>query len=132
VSASNVFQTPTAEDVFAVKPQIDAALRYANGCYEFVDVLRGVLKGQYQMWRKGDSVILTEVIDYPRKRICLCFLAGGKAEEIHAMAPVIEAWAMTQGCVEGWLYGRKGWARAMKSYGWSADSSVSLVRVLGS
>jgi hypothetical protein len=133
VSTSDVsFRRVSLDDVLAVRPQIEAALAYGNGCYTFDDVAMLLLAGRFQMWRRGGSIVLTELQTFPRKRICVAFLAAGKQDELAALVPGIEQWAIGQGCTEGWLTGRKGWARSFltKQDGWTWDEKITLYRPL--
>ena len=131
-SGEPVFRPPVLDDLLAVRPQIESALVYCGGTHEFADVVGLVLTGRMQMWMKDASVILTEVVNYPRKRICAVFLAAGNQEDLKAMVPGIERWAVAQGCSEGAIFGRKGWLRSfLQADGWEVDPRVTLTRRLG-
>ena len=127
-----VFRGPTVQDLLAVRPQIESALVYANGCYTFDDIVGMVLSGRVQFWWRGQSIILTEVVNHPRKRVLVPLLAAGNQEDLKVMAAGVEMWAVAQGCSEVWLTGRKGWLRSfLKDDGWEQDDKITLHRALG-
>lgn len=101
------------------RPQITAALKYANGTHTFDDIKQGVADGRFQLWPGRDSVIVTEVLQSPRQRTLHFFLAGGDLGELEVMTPLVIEWGKTQGCTRAALIGRRGWARTfLAGAGW--------------
>lgn len=87
------------------------------------DVLDLVLAGRMQLWVAHEppeairAVCLTEVIDYPRKRVCRIVALFGRG--FRAWVPMrgeIEAWARRQGCGAMEAVARLGWARVAPDY----------------
>jgi len=99
-------------DLKRLAHHVENALEYSGGTHELLDVVVGVGEGRYQMWPGQDSIIITEIVNFPKKRVCNFFLAGGSLEELEPMVPMIEAWAKEQGCNAISLVGRKGWTRS--------------------
>jgi hypothetical protein len=91
---------------------IQSALDRSGNTHSVADIARGVDEGTYQFWSGKDAVFITEIIEYPRKKICNAFLAGGDIQELEEMTPVLEAWAKRVGCSRATLVGRKGWTRS--------------------
>ena len=62
-----------------VEPEIKKAL---DDCYTAQDILDGLIQKRFQLfisWEdKVESAVITEIAQYPRKRILRYFLAGGK------------------------------------------------------
>jgi hypothetical protein len=107
-------------DISRYKRYIEEALAYTGGTHSYDDVVSLVASGALQFWPGPNAVILTEIIDYPQKRIGHVFLAAGKLAEIEAMTPTIIAWSKTQGCVGAQMWGRRGWERTfLTRTGWS-------------
>lgn len=100
------------------RPWIEAALEYSNGHHEFEDIVDGIVKGNLQLWPGPDGCMVTELIQYPRKKMLNIFLAGGTLEQMHDMANDMRAWAKAQGCDGAMLSGRRGWVREMRKHGW--------------
>lgn len=112
------------------RPHIEAALSYAGGTHTFEDVAGMVDDGRLQFWPGPRSVIVTEIIEYPRCRSLHFFLAGGRLEELRLMLPPILAWGKRQGCTNATLTGRKGWTRSfLVDEGWH-DSLVLMTKEL--
>lgn len=82
--------------------------------------------GRLQFWPGRSSVIITEIIEYPRYKVLNFFLAGGGSlAELQAMTPLIEEWGRLNGCKKATLVGRKGWERTFISRdGWRKTLSV--------
>jgi hypothetical protein len=107
-------------DLVHYRALIESALVHTGGTHTFEDVAALVASGDMRCWPAPHSIILTEIITYPRKRIGHVFLAAGNLAEIEAMTPVIIAWSKTQGCVGAQMWGRKGWERTfLTRTGWT-------------
>jgi hypothetical protein len=118
-------------EISQYRAQIDAALAYASGSHTFEDVCAAVDAGRMQCWPGAHSVVITEILEYPRKRTLNFFLAGGTLAELEAMTPNILAWAKTQGCHDTVFIGRKGWERSfLTRTGWKTADMVILERTL--
>lgn len=98
---------------------IEAALSYADESHRYEDVAAMIAAGEAQFWPGPASVVVTEVIDFPRRRVLNVFLAGGSLLELDAMLPLILDWGRTQGCTAATFTGRRGWARTfLTKQGW--------------
>lgn len=111
--------------IHEARPHIDAALQYSGGTHTFDDVVKGVEADVMQFWPGPNSAIITEIQEYPRKRILHFFLAGGNLAELERMLPVIEAWGRENGCTAATLAGRLGWQRTfLVNEGWKTKLVV--------
>jgi hypothetical protein len=90
---------------------IEDALEYSHGMFTIQDVFEDVMHGNAQFWPGEKSAIITQIVDYPRKKAIHVFLAGGDMEEIQSMEPGVIEWAKSQGCEVITLTGRPGWTR---------------------
>ena len=106
------------DDMDRLRVHIDAALSYADGTHNFDDVVAMVMRGQLRLWALPNSVMLTEVVDFPRERHYHMFLGGGDLEEILAMHPQVEKAALEADCVKLSVTGRRGWTKALVKHGW--------------
>ena len=106
------------DDLDRLRPQIEAALDYADGTHDFDDVVVMVMQGKLRLWAMPKSVMLTEIVDFPRERHYHMFLGGGDLEEILAMHPQVEKAALDAGCVKLSVTGRRGWVKALIPHGW--------------
>lgn len=95
-----------------LQPHIEAALEYSQGTHTADDVLQQISTGELQLWPGQDSVVITQIITYPRKKVLHIFLAGGNQKELKEMDPYVVQWAKDQGCTALTFTGRLGWARS--------------------
>lgn len=99
------------EHLVRLRQHVDAALEYSGGTHNFEDIVEMVQDNKLQVWPASESIVLTEIIIYPRLKNLHYFLAGGDLIELSRMRPMIEAWGKSLGCTRVTLAGRKGWAR---------------------
>jgi hypothetical protein len=119
------------EQLERLRHHVVAALEYSGGTHNFEDVLEMVEKNQLQVWPATESIVLTEIIVYPRLKNLHYFLAGGDLDELSRMRPMIESWGKSIGCTRVSLAGRKGWAKTfLKDEGYSPQWTV-LAKTLG-
>jgi len=111
------------------KPWIKAALRYSGGTHTYSDVCEAVKCGKMQLWPASKSCLVTEITQYPRKKVLHVFLAGGDLTEIKSMQDDVEAWGKSYGCTSMTMTGRKGWSKRIKDIGWK-DQLVLMEKVI--
>ena len=108
-----------------LRHHVEAALEYSGGTHNFDDVAEMVEQNRLQLWPAKDSVVLTELIVYPRLKNLHYFLAGGDLDELSRMRPLIESWGKSVGCTRVTLAGRSGWSKTfLKDEGYSTKWSV--------
>lgn len=117
---------PPLEELALRWAEIEPLLRKATvrtGCYEPVDLLQMALMGRAGIWiaeRDGKILvaIVTEVKQYPRRRVLEVMFGGGSdmGEWIEPMVDALDEHGRAAGCSHVATIGRKGWARA-----WGAD-----------
>jgi hypothetical protein len=117
VSAESELPIP---DISVFRRQIEEALAHSRNTYSYDDVVRMVQNKEAQYWPGKESVAITQILDYPQKRVLHFFIAGGNMAEIEACEPLICQWGKEQGCVTATLTGRRGWERTyMARTGWT-------------
>jgi hypothetical protein len=83
-----------------------------------------------QLWLISDQAQvvgcgITEIYDTPKGLTCAIPVTGAASmEHIGPALEEIEAWAKSEGCVRLEEYGRIGWTKALKPYGWRPLSVV--------
>ena len=108
---------------------IEDALQYTNGTHEFVDVVNAILEGRMQFWPAENACLVTEIVEYPRKKVLNVFIGGGTLKQMRDMYDALTDWAKAQGCDSITCTGRKGWERIGREYGWT-PVSVTLAKEL--
>jgi len=108
-----------------VEKYLDKPLAIDGYAYTSQDVLNSLINGKMQLWiswsrkeEKVEAAIVTEIVDYPQKRACRYFLAGGENMKswFKKMKHEIEQWAKLNKCQQVELVGRKGWTKWLKDY----------------
>jgi hypothetical protein len=99
------------EHLERLRQHVEAALEYSGGTHHFEDVLDMVKDSRLQVWPATESIVLTEIIVYPRLKNLHYFLAGGDLDELSRMRPMIESWGKSVGCTRVTLAGRRGWSK---------------------
>lgn len=113
------------------KSQIEAALSYSNASHRYEDVAAMVDAGTAQFWPGPSSLIISETVEYPRKRVLHIFLAGGTLPELEAMIPLVLDWGKANGCSHATFLGRRGWLRTfVTNLGWRDTQLVFMERSL--
>lgn len=112
------------EDINYVWQQVEPLIiRALDDSYTARDVLDGIIRNKFQLfisWEndKVESAVVTEVADYPRKRILRYVLAGGNNLEnwLEPIQEKIEEFATNNYCQAIEVAGRKGWLRKLKGF----------------
>ena len=119
-----------------LRGHVELACQGSNGKYEAVDVLRLLISTNMQIWAsivgdKPEAIAITELVNYPRKRIARIMACVGKdADKLAEHLPAIERWAKEQnGCAALEAIVRPGWEKIMKPSGY-VKSHVIVEKVL--
>lgn len=99
------------------KPLIAKALKYSRGKFRPNDYYPSLLDGSMQLWINDESAAITEITNYPHKKICNLVACGGEnLAHIRRDLAVIEMWAKANGCSGIRIEGRPGWKATLKDY----------------
>ena len=109
------------EKVPEVWPHVMADIGKAlarSGDYSLADAGAMLADGIWRLWiaAKPSGLVaaaLTEVLDYPRRRVLHVHAAGGaEGEGVSAMWPLVRIYARQHECAVLRFQGRRGWARS--------------------
>jgi hypothetical protein len=112
----HVSHTSLLDEFERLAHHIDAALAYSGDTHSSLDVLDAIKNGKAQFFPLENSVIVTEIVDYPKKSVCRIWLAGGDMGELIKAEKELVKWARDHGCSGMEIIGRKGWERQLKDY----------------
>jgi len=98
--------------------KLQKALDHGGNTHTVEDVFEALQSGQMQMLWKESSGIVTQVDQYPRKRVMTVFLAFGDLEEVMNMQPQLVQMARGMECDFIGMSGRMGWNKVLPKYGW--------------
>ena len=112
------------EDLHIVWDQVEQHIKKAlDDTYTARDIFDGLVSNRFQLFiswenKKVESAVITEVADYPQKRILRYVLAGGvnMSNWLEPIQETIEEFATNNYCQAVEVAGRKGWLRKLKGY----------------
>lgn len=91
--------------------RFEKALAQAGNTHTVADVLQRVRERRAVCWPRGDSVVVTEVLVFPRLKAVNYWLVSGHLHECAELQPAIDEWARSEGCSVATATGRMGWLR---------------------
>ena len=111
------------DDLHIIWNEVEQKIKPAlDDCYTPQDIIDGLIQDRFQLfisWEDHvESAVITEIAQYPQKRICRYFLAGGNNMDnwLEPIQKKIEQFAIDNQCNAIEVAGRKGWARKLKGY----------------
>lgn len=111
-------------------PGLAEALERGGNTHSLEDVLYQIMSGDAQIWTNESACIVTEVLQFPEKRVLHFWLATGEFEAVRRLGnEVVIPWGRSVGCDHATITGRKGWERALREEGWSLVSVQLLKRI---
>ncbi len=116
----------TLNHMWAFRPGIEEALRYANGTHTFDDVCYMVFQGQFA-WFVSDSdksLVLTEIQTFPRKTVVHGFLVCGELDDLTKLIKEVMDYYTAKGYKHATMNGRPGWRKVMEQLGWKSANAV--------
>lgn len=113
-----------------LQKRLKKALAVGGNTHDPQDIAAMVEAGKMQAWVNGDSLVITEVMHYPRVSVVNIVIAVGRLSEVMSLQPAIEDFAREQKCAALRMEGRKGWERVLPHHGWKADQKVIFERTL--
>lgn len=109
------------------RPWIEAALEHSGGTHTFDDIVGAVYAGQMQFWPAESACAVTEIVNFPRRKVLHIFLAGGEMQEIVDMDGPAADFAKANGCTAMTIAGRRGWKKILAEKGYE-ESYTALIK----
>jgi hypothetical protein len=95
-----------------VRATLLRAINHPSSGWTERSVLAGLLAETMNLWRFGDTVAITRIVDYPRWKVCVfTFLSGRDMTAWLPYESTIAMWARDRGCSKLGAHGREGWER---------------------
>jgi hypothetical protein len=104
------------------------ALERAGGLYELSDILERIDDGRMQVHVSRETIAVTEVSVYPRRRVLTMILLAGDLADGEDLHEQVLSFARKLKCDAIIAQGRVGWARLAKSHGWKTVSQNMVFR----
>lgn len=110
----------------SVKQKLRKALAIANDAYTLEDILLEINEGRMQSFVEGESWVVTQIVDFPRKRYVEIVFAVGTLDELKMIYPRLEAFAQEIAADGLRAFGRPGWMRQFEidKHGWVETTRV--------
>ena len=117
--------TPNA-DVYRGK--LAKALERAGDLYSLTDLLERIADGRMQAHVSRETIAVTEISVYPKRRVLTIILLVGDLEDGENLHAQVLDFARKMECDAIITQGRVGWARLAKSHGWQTVSTNMVFR----
>ena len=100
------------------RPLILRLLKTSDGCFDERDILTMILMERWQLRvsENGLAIGITEVLEFPRKRVLLLRYAAGDKDTLVAGQDYMNSLARALNCTEIEIYGRIGWERVLPDW----------------
>lgn len=96
----------------------DKALALGGHTHTRQDIAEGVASGRFQYWGDDECCLVTEIIEYPRKRVLHLFIAAGNLNRLlEQYLPAVKQFAKDNGCSALTSVSRKGFLKRFPAYG---------------
>ena len=103
-----------------------------DGTHTWDDVRELLIDGRCQIFWDEHGAWITEVLDYPRKRLLNVWIVAGELPEVMALQSQVEHFALTKTCDHIIVRGaRFGWRDIAKEYGWREHAMMLVHDVRG-
>tara|TARA_B110001454_G_C12533275_1_gene356197 strand:- start:203 stop:562 length:360 start_codon:yes stop_codon:yes gene_type:complete len=103
-------------------PWLKAALEKSGNTHTIWDVWTKISEGHAQFWPSPTWAAVTQLADYPRRKVLRIWLAGGNLDDlVKEGLPIAYDFAQHHGCDSVEVEGRKGWAKKLKEHGFKQE-----------
>ncbi len=113
-----------------VEPFLGMMTPYTEGELLPEDFYESLTNGGMQLWvavteNEVVAAMVTQVIPYPRKNVLRIICIGGQhMDKWLRFFPRVEDFALYAGCSSMECWGRKGWLRILKDWGWKCSYHI--------
>lgn len=111
------------DTVHPMRAEIDKILADHGGLYEFDDIVALVRAGQMQSHVLGESWAVTQICEFPRKKVLDIVFMAGKLEELELLEADLLGFAREHGATLATANGRLGFL-VKKFPGWKMVSAT--------
>lgn len=98
--------------------KLERVLDRMGGVYTTQDILTAVRANKMQMFSEGDSIAVTQIVQYPRAKVLDILIVIGNLEQARKLHDRVLAFATEIGASIVQAYGRFGWIEDAKKRGW--------------
>lgn len=110
------------------RARLAEALARAGDLYTLADILERIDDGRMQAHVSRETIAVTEISVYPRRRVLTIILLAGDLSDGENLHEQVFAFARKTECDAIVTQGRDGWARLAKDHGWKIVSKNMVFR----
>lgn len=99
--------------MITVQEKMERFLKLQGGLYSFEDIVELIKTGEMQSFCEGDTWVVTQVNNFPRKRVLSIVLAVGDIKDVKKLEPRVDEFAKEVGAELVMAFGRPGWGKHM-------------------
>lgn len=105
-----------------VRDLLEKAIEYIEHEMTLMDMLVAIQREVFQLWlgyqeEQVVSVMVTELVQYPKKKVCRIVALAGSTRQFASTFEVIKSWAAANGAVELEAFCRPAITRLARCYG---------------
>lgn len=130
VTVHGILSYAIEENWFLVKDLINSALDYSDYKFTEKSVRDACIRKEMQLWvaeskKNIEACAVTQIVDYPGKKILIIMFAAGKfVENWLPFIHILDKYAYHNGCRSIEIYGRKGWVKKLSPFGYEQIHAV--------
>lgn len=109
--------------------KVNRALEGMGNTHTFEDILALIESGAMQSFASDNTWAVTQILDFPRKRVMEIFLVVGDMADAEKLHDEVLAYARGVGCQVVRCFGRDGWAKHARVHGWIEGQRVFLMEL---
>jgi hypothetical protein len=102
--------------------RLNRALERMGGLWLASDILTKVMDGKMQMFALSDSIVVTQISNYPRAKVLEVIVAVGDIDELRVLHDNLLKFAAEVGAGVIQAYGRRGWIPDATKRGWKVKA----------
>jgi hypothetical protein len=100
------------------------ALRISGDTHRVEDLMAALRDGRAQAWDRNGSLVVTEIIRFPRRTVLRYWLAAGDIDDMVALLPTLEQWGRDQGADVAECEARRGWTPYAAQHGYKPEAII--------
>lgn len=108
---------------------IKKALIRGGDNYTASDVADALREGRAQIFQHGDSIVVTEIVDHPKRKELSLWLAAGVWDDLTALDPTLKEFGRKHGCTRIVAHCRRGLTQRMKQIGFREHSRTFVMEI---
>ena len=106
------------------RPGLKKALAIAGNTHTIADVAQLLLDSRAQLWVDEDAIVVTEILQYPRKKVLRIWITTGELEPCLKLIRRVLKWGKEEDCDFAVGTGRRGWLKPLRREGWTETLAV--------